>query len=67
VNVRNSKSAKSSKLTDWLVYRLGGARAAYLGLVKAPDLETAQAIAYEEFEVPPAERRRIIVQEMRHP
>jgi hypothetical protein len=61
VSARNSKSDKSGKVLEWLVYRLRGAKAAYLGLVKAPDQEAALAIAYEEFEIAPADRRRIIV------
>jgi hypothetical protein len=66
VSARNSKSAKSKKIPEWLVYRLGGAKAAYLGLVKAPNREIALALAYEEFEIPPAERRRIIVRATGH-
>jgi hypothetical protein len=33
------------------VYRLGGARAAFLGHVTAPNEETALARAYDEFSV----------------
>jgi hypothetical protein len=44
------------------VYRLGGAKATLLGTVKAPNHETALAVAYDEFNVAPAERKRIIVQ-----
>jgi len=61
VSAGNSRSAKFGKVSEWLVYRLGGAKAAYVGLVKAPNQETALAVAYEEFEIAPAERRRIIV------
>jgi hypothetical protein len=32
------------------------------GLVEAPDQETAIAVAIEAFDVPPADRRRIIIQ-----
>lgn len=62
VSARNSQSDKTNKVTEWLVYRVGGAKAAYLGSVRAPNRETALALAYDEFEVAPAMRRRIIVQ-----
>jgi hypothetical protein len=62
VSARNSRSSKPRKLTEWLVYRLGGAKAVHLGTVRAPNCETALALAYDEFEIAPAERRRIIVQ-----
>jgi hypothetical protein len=44
------------------VYRVGGPKATLLGTVKAPNHETALAMAYDEFNVAPAERKRIIVQ-----
>jgi hypothetical protein len=44
------------------VYRLGGPKATLLGTVKAPNHETALAVAYDEFNVPQGERRRILVQ-----
>jgi hypothetical protein len=37
-----------------------GGRAGCLGSVQAPDRETALALAYDEFETVPAQRRRII-------
>jgi hypothetical protein len=55
------RTSKPSQTIDWLVYHLGGARAAMLGHVKAPDQETALARAFEELEIAPADRRRIIV------
>jgi hypothetical protein len=62
VNTEKSTGRKSGKTTEWLVVnRLAGAKAAYLGLVKATNRETALAVAYEEFEIAPAERRHIIV------
>jgi hypothetical protein len=54
---------KPAKATDWLVYRLGGARAAFLGQVTAPTREAALQAAFDEFVITsPAERKRIIVQ-----
>jgi hypothetical protein len=45
------------------VYRPGGARAAFLGHVTAPNEATALARAYDEFNITSAaERKRIIVQ-----
>jgi hypothetical protein len=43
------------------MFMSSGPRAAYLGLVTARDHAAALAVAYEEFEIPSAERRRIIV------
>jgi hypothetical protein len=63
VNARKSTASKSAKAIEWLVYRLGGARAAFLGHVTAPNEATALARAYDEFNVTAlAERKRIIVQ-----
>jgi hypothetical protein len=60
VSVANSKSGKTG---EWLVYRVGGPKAALLGTVKAPNRETALAKAYDEFgAVSPRDRQRIIVQ-----
>jgi hypothetical protein len=62
VRVRKSTSDKSTKVTDWLVYRAGGPRATLLGTVAAPNRQAALAKAYDEFNVTtPAERKRIIV------
>lgn len=61
-NLQVVSGRKSPKASEWLVYRLGGAKATLLGTVKAPDREMALAMAYDEFNVPPAERKRIVVQ-----
>jgi hypothetical protein len=53
---------KSTKVTDWLVYRVGGPRANLLGTVTAPGRKAALAKAYEEFHIEgEAARKRIIV------
>ena len=63
MRVRTSSTDKSAKVYDWLVYRLGGKRAAHLGTVSARDQREAIAKAIEEFEITdPTERRRLIVQ-----
>ena len=64
VSASKRTADKSAKTTEWLVYRLGGPRAAFLGHVTAPNRETALARAYDEFHiVGDAERKRIIVLE----
>jgi hypothetical protein len=65
VNTKKSPTGKSAKNSDWLVYRLVGPKATLLGHVTAPNRETAPAVAYDEFAIiSPAERQRIIVQQM---
>jgi len=50
--VRAKRTAdKSAKATEWLVYRLGGPKATFLGHVTAPNREMALAVAYDEFNV----------------
>lgn len=54
--------ARSRFPHDWLVYRLGGPKATFLGHVTAPNLEMALVVAYDEFNVTtPAEWERMIV------
>jgi hypothetical protein len=55
---------KLATLSNWLVYRLGGQKAALLGTVMAHNRETALAKAYDEFAVAPAERKRIVAWRM---
>jgi len=62
VSVKKSDAGKEATAVEWLVYRLGGAKAAFLGHVEAPDHEAALAAAYEEFGVTaPGDRKRIMV------
>jgi hypothetical protein len=57
------RTSSTDKVYDWLVYRLGGKKAAHLGTVSARDQREAIAKAIEEFEITdPTERRRLIVQ-----
>jgi hypothetical protein len=64
VSASKRTADRSAKATEWLVYRIGGPPAAFLGHITAPNQETALARAYDEFNVTtPAERKRIIVQE----
>ena len=61
-NIHVVSARKTPVASDRLVYRLAGPKASLLGTVKAPNCEAAQAIAYDEFAVPEAERKRMIVQ-----
>lgn len=54
-------AARPAKAIEWLVYRLGGAKAAYLGTVKAATREEAIAAAAVEYGVPVS---RILVQQL---
>jgi hypothetical protein len=64
VSARRPSYPKSRKENSiWLAYRIGGARAAFLGHVTAPTREAALQAAFDEFEITsPAEQERIIVQ-----
>jgi hypothetical protein len=48
------------RLINWLVYRLGGARAAQIGIVKATDADAAIAAAIIEYDLPAHDRKRLI-------
>lgn len=54
-------SAPSAKVSEWLVYRLGGPKATLLGTVKAADLDIALVMAFKEFNVTPAGRKRVFL------
>ena len=58
----SARQTRSPDTREWLVYRLGGATAAKLGTVKAPDMQAALQVAFREFDIPTADQRRIIVQ-----
>jgi hypothetical protein len=55
------RSSRQTKSPHWLVYRIGAARGAMLGLVKAPSEESALATAMVSFGLPEADRKRILV------
>jgi hypothetical protein len=55
------RSSRQTKSPHWLVYRIGGARGAMLGYIKASTEETALATAIVEFGLPEADRKRILV------
>jgi hypothetical protein len=57
-------SAPSAKVSEWRVYRLGGPKATFLGTVKAADMGVAFAMAFKEFNVTPAGRKRVILHEV---
>jgi membrane-bound lytic murein transglycosylase B len=46
---------------DWIAYRIGGRKAAWLGHIKAATMDNAIAEAAKEFGVP---ARRILVQQL---
>jgi hypothetical protein len=62
VSKRNSLSTEPAKVSEWLIYPRRWPKAAFLGTIEAPNRERALAPAFEEFEVAPAQRRRIIAQ-----
>jgi hypothetical protein len=64
VSARKRTAGKSAKTTHWLVYRIGGARGATLGYVKARDEAEALVVAILEFAIEPRDHRRIVVRPM---
>jgi hypothetical protein len=51
----------SRKYPRWTVYRIAGPRGARLGEVEATDENEALMMAFMEFGIDPADRRRIVV------
>jgi 1,2-phenylacetyl-CoA epoxidase PaaB subunit len=49
------------KLQSWEVIRLKASPAAFVGIVEAPDKDTALKLAIQQFKVRPADQRRLIV------
>jgi len=49
---RRRPAHRKSLQISWIAYKLGGAKAALLGHVEAPNMETAIAAAAAEFRVP---------------
>jgi hypothetical protein len=58
MNARHTRTPPKSP-SEWIAYKIGGAKAAMLGHVKAAGRNSAIAAAAEEFRVPAG---RIIVQ-----
>ena len=54
-------NASSAKVPEWLVYRLGGPKVKLLGTVVAADMGIAFAMAFKEFNITPAGRKRVIL------
>jgi hypothetical protein len=55
----SARTPASPKPRDWIAYRMRGAKAVWLGHVKAPTMEEAIAEAAAEYRVDP---KRILVQ-----
>jgi hypothetical protein len=54
-------NAPSAKVSEWLVYRLGGPKPTLLGTVMAADMGIALAMAFKEFNITPAGRKRVVL------
>ena len=51
---------RKSKLPRWQIVRLKATPAPFIGLVDAPDEESAIKVAIEQFEIPPGDQERLI-------
>jgi hypothetical protein len=51
---------RKSKLPRWQIVRLKATPARFIGLVDAPDEESAIKVAIEQFEIPPEDQKRLI-------
>jgi 1,2-phenylacetyl-CoA epoxidase PaaB subunit len=58
---RPVRNVPKKKLQTWEVIRLKASPAAFVGVVEAPDEQTALKLAIEQFKVRPADQRRLIV------
>jgi hypothetical protein len=57
-----AKRSTKQQNHSWVIYRIGGTPAAFLGIVEAPDKQTAIKKAIEEFKVPENQRNRLMAQ-----
>jgi len=56
------RPVREKKLQTWQVTRLP---AAFIGLVEAPDEQTALKVAIEQFNIPPADQWRLLIRRQR--
>jgi hypothetical protein len=59
-SARHSKP-NSTKLRFWRVSIPGGKRPEYVGLVEAPDQQSAEAAAVKQFRLSDEDRKRLVV------
>ena len=55
-----AKQPSSKQTHSWAVYHIKGTPAKLIGIIDAPDKETAIKRASEEYNVPPNERDRLM-------
>jgi len=57
---RKSKSQRRPRVATWQISKLRGTPAAFVGLVDAPDADTAKERAIKQFRVRPEDQKRLI-------
>jgi hypothetical protein len=63
-SARHSKPT-STKLRFWRVSIPGGQRPEYVGIVEAPDQQSAEAVAVKDFKLSDEERKRLLLRNAR--
>lgn len=60
----SARHPRKSPQILWIVHRVGRSRGRMLGYVEAPDQDAAVAAAFVEFDIPEADRKHIVVQQV---